>query len=87
MPVESIKMITKTIRRRELREMVPLADSTIFEMEKRGEFPRRFTLAPRCVVWDFDEVQKWLNARRANPPKQTVMPRPNREKLTRKKLG
>jgi prophage regulatory protein len=31
--------------------MVPLADRTIYEMEQRGEFPRRFALSPRCVVW------------------------------------
>ncbi|NIJ08729.1 hypothetical protein FHS31_002350 [Sphingomonas vulcanisoli] len=28
--------IRKTIRRHQLREMVPLADSTIYEMEQRG---------------------------------------------------
>ena len=39
----SIKL---TIRRQQLREMVPLADSTIYEMEQHGEFPRRFALAP-----------------------------------------
>ena len=44
--------IKRTIRRHQLREMVPLADSTIYEMEQRGEFPRRFALSPRCVVWD-----------------------------------
>ena len=32
-------------------ELVPLADSTIHEMEQRGEFPRRFALSPRCIVW------------------------------------
>jgi hypothetical protein len=32
--------------------IVPLADSTIYEMEQRGEFPRGFALSPRCVVWD-----------------------------------
>ena len=31
--------IRRTIRRHQLREMVPLADSTIYEMEQRGEFP------------------------------------------------
>jgi len=50
-----------------LREMVPLADSTIYEMEQRGEFPRRFALSPRCVVWDFAEVEAWLAARRSAP--------------------
>jgi prophage regulatory protein len=59
--------IKKTIRRQQLREIVPLADSTIYEMEQRGEFPRRFALTPRCVVWDLDEVQAWLAARRSKP--------------------
>lgn len=57
----------KTIRRQQLREMVPLANSTIFEMEQRGEFPRRFALSPRCVVWDLAEVEAWLTSRRSTP--------------------
>lgn len=58
---------TRTIRRQQLKEMVPLADSTIFGMEQRGEFPRRFALSPRCVVWDLAEVEAWLAARRSHP--------------------
>jgi prophage regulatory protein len=58
---------TRTIRRHQLREMVPLADSTIFGMEQRGEFPRRFALSPRCVVWDLAEVEDWLASRRTRP--------------------
>jgi len=57
----------RTIRRHQLREMVPLADSTIYEMEQRGEFPRRFALSPRCVVWDLSEVEAWLASRRSAP--------------------
>ncbi len=59
--------IKRTIRRHQLREMVPLADSTIYEMEQRGEFPRRFALSPRCVVWDLAEVEAWLASRRSVP--------------------
>lgn len=59
--------ITKTIRRRQLKAMVPLADSTIYEMEQRGDFPRRFAISPRCIVWDLAEVQAWLLERRAKP--------------------
>jgi signal transduction histidine kinase len=59
--------IRRTIRRHQLREMVPLADSTIYEMEQRGEFPRRFALSPRCVVWDLSEVEAWLALRRSAP--------------------
>lgn len=56
--------ITRTIRRHELREIVPLADTTIYDMEQRGEFPRRFYLTSRCVVWDLAEVEAWLEERR-----------------------
>lgn len=52
--------IRRTIRRHQLRDMVPLADSTIYEMEQRGEFLRRFALSPRCIVWDLAEVEAWL---------------------------
>ena len=55
----------RVIRRAELRAIVPLADTTIYEMEQRGEFPRRFNLSPRCVVWDLAEVEAWLDERRA----------------------
>ena len=54
----------RTIRRTELRQLVPLADTTIYDMEKRGEFPRRFNLTARCVVWDLAEVEAWIAARR-----------------------
>jgi len=43
---------------------VPLADTTIYELEQRGEFPRRFNLTARCVVWDLGEVEAWLVERR-----------------------
>lgn len=54
----------RTIRRTELRRIVPLADTTIYELEQRGEFPRRFNLTARCVVWDLSEVEDWLDERR-----------------------
>lgn len=58
---------TRTIKKPERRQMVPLADSTIWEMEQRDEFPRRFLLTPRCVVWDLAEVEAWLAKRRSTP--------------------
>ncbi|RRH96947.1 AlpA family phage regulatory protein [Mesorhizobium tamadayense] len=54
----------RTVRRSQLREIVPLSDTTIYEMEQRGEFPRRFNLTPRCVVWDLGEVEAWIQERR-----------------------
>ncbi len=59
-----LSYLPRTIRRAELRTIVPLADSTIYETEQRGDFPRRFALSPRCVVWDLAEVEAWLARRR-----------------------
>ena len=72
--------IKRTIRRQQLREIVPLADSTIYEMEQRGEFPRRFALSPRCVVWDLSEVEAWLASRRSAP-----IPRAQRPDVTQRR--
>jgi prophage regulatory protein len=74
MALEKDFVIKRTIRRKELRQIVPLADSTIYEMEQRGQFPRRFALTPRCVVWDLNEVLTWLTARRATPIQRTPAP-------------
>ena len=51
-------------RRHELHQIVPLAETTIYEMEQRGEFPRRFRLTARCVVWDLEEVETWIESRK-----------------------
>lgn len=56
--------LPRTIRRHELHMIVPLSDTTIYEMEARGEFPRRYYLTSRCVVWDLGEVEAWLRQRR-----------------------
>ncbi len=62
---DSRQKCQRAVRRRELRKIVPLADTTIYEMERRGEFPQRFYLTSKCAVWDLDEVEQWLTARRA----------------------
>lgn len=67
----------RAIRQQQLREMVPLADSTIYDMEQRGEFPQRFYLTSRCVVWDLAEVEAWLDTRRRASRANTVKRAPS----------
>jgi prophage regulatory protein len=50
MSTKSEALKKRMIRRHELLQIVPLADTTIYEMEQRGAFPRRFALSPRCIV-------------------------------------
>ena len=70
MAVKEETSFKRTIRRQQLRQMVPLADSTIYEMEQRGEFPRRFALSPRCVVWDLSEVEACSRPQPGSPDPQ-----------------
>lgn len=63
-PKKSTLPFRRTIRRHELRQIIPLAETTIYEMERRGEFPRRFNLTPRCVVWDLAEIEAWVEERK-----------------------
>lgn len=74
----------RMIRRQELRQIVPLADTTIYEMEQRGEFPRRFALTPRRVVWDLAEVEAWLAERLSKARRSSVERAPHPDVRQRK---
>ncbi len=49
------------INRKRLLSIVPLSERTILDMEKRGEFPRRFAITTRMVAWDLQEVEAWMD--------------------------
>jgi len=53
----------RVVRKRELLKMIPLSDVTVWRMEKRGEFPKRFTLGGRAVGWFADEIDEWLDSK------------------------
>ena len=53
----------RVIRKRELFKMIPLSDVTGWRMERKGEFPKRFTLGRRAVGWFADEIAEWLDAK------------------------
>ncbi|WP_376749563.1 helix-turn-helix transcriptional regulator [Mixta calida] len=48
------------INRRTLLKMIPLSDRTIYNLEQRGEFPKRIVLTSRSVAWDLAEVENWI---------------------------
>lgn len=77
----------RTIRRQELRLIVPLAETTIYEMERRGEFPRRFNLTPRCVVWDLAEVEAWIEQRKQAPRGRVSKPDVHQRKTRPVRVG
>jgi prophage regulatory protein len=61
--------------RPQLRKLVPLADVTVWRLEKRGLFPGRISLGANRVAWHRVEVEDWLSSRmaqRASEPKSAA---------------
>jgi prophage regulatory protein len=54
------------INRKKLLEIIPLSTRTIYNLEQRGEFPRRIALTCRNAAWDLSEVEEWIEARKAS---------------------
>ena len=65
--------MTTLINKRTLMAMIPLSEKGIYNLEKRGEFPRRIALTSRNVAWDLDEVEAWIEERKASG-RQAQMP-------------
>ncbi|QDG73881.1 AlpA family phage regulatory protein [Janthinobacterium tructae] len=59
------------INRKRLLAMIPLSDRTIFNLEQRGEFPRRIALTSRNVAWDLAEIEVWIETRRSSGAQAT----------------
>lgn len=66
MAAEEPKRNRTLINRKKLLAMIPLSERTIFNMEQRGEFPRRIALTSRNVAWDLEEVEAWIEARKSS---------------------
>jgi prophage regulatory protein len=47
----------------QVQQATGLARSTIYEMVKRGEFPRMHAISKRVSIWHAAEVQAWLEAK------------------------
>lgn len=48
---------------REVAQRVALSRSTIWRMERAGEFPKRRRLSENKVAWWEPEIEEWLHAR------------------------
>ena len=44
-------------------EMVGLSRTTIWRMERRGEFPKRVQLGRNSVAWRLSQISAWMGGR------------------------
>jgi len=51
------------ILRDELKKLVPLSVTTIWRLERAGQFPRRISISEKRVAWRRSEIEAWLEQR------------------------
>lgn len=61
----TIGLHDQIIRQKELQALVPYSGMHLWRLEKVGRFPRRIKLGPNRVGWSLNEVNAWLEARKA----------------------
>jgi prophage regulatory protein len=49
----------KHLRRRAVQELTGLSCTTIYDMMKRGEFPRPIRISTRAVAWPESKIAQW----------------------------
>lgn len=50
----------RILRLREVLDRTGLSRSTIYDLMKKGKFPRQIALTPGCVGWSEDDIQEWF---------------------------
>jgi prophage regulatory protein len=53
----------KLLRFPVVRERTGLSRSTIWRLERRGQFPKHHRIAPNIVAWSEIEISRWIEQR------------------------
>ena len=53
----------KIIRVREVLELTGLSRTTLWRLEKKGQFPARLPLSSGSVGWRLKEIRSWIDSR------------------------
>jgi prophage regulatory protein len=58
--------IPKLLRFPAVRERTGLSRSTIWRLERRGEFPKHHRISPNIVAWVEEDVTNWIELKRGS---------------------
>jgi len=54
--------VDKIIRSKEVQELTSLSRTTLWRLERKGEFPARVPLTSGSIGWRLSEVQQWIKS-------------------------
>ena len=52
--------MSRILRLREVEALTGMSKTSIWRLERKGQFPVRRSLGVRCVGWREEEIQEWL---------------------------
>ncbi|MCK5189095.1 MAG: AlpA family transcriptional regulator, partial [Methylococcales bacterium] len=58
--VQEPNAVDKIIRSKEVQELTSLSRTTIWRLERKGEFPARVPLTSGSIGWRLSEVREWI---------------------------
>lgn len=64
----------RIIRRPAVLAKVGISKTSLYYLEKSGDFPKHFMLTPRCAAYDEQEVDAWIAARQSIPASLVSLP-------------
>ncbi len=53
----------KVLRIRDVANTTGLSRTTLWRLERRGDFPRRIRLSPNSTGWIESEIEEWIESR------------------------
>ena len=60
--VQEPNAVDKIIRSKEVQELTSLSRTTIWRLERKGEFPARVPLTSGSIGWRLSEVREWIKS-------------------------
>lgn len=58
-----MRQARRLLKVREVRDRTGLSHAAVYDMAKRGDFPKPIKLSPRCARWVEEEVESFIKAR------------------------
>ncbi len=56
-------MNSKLLTQKQVVDLVGLSRTTIWRLERAGQFPRRLQVSTKAVRWNQAEILDWINSR------------------------
>jgi predicted DNA-binding transcriptional regulator AlpA len=54
--------LRRMLNEKQVLEIVPVSRTTLYRLEKAGQFPRSTYISPNRGVWFKDDIERWQNA-------------------------